>query len=105
MHKPNQPTQLRIPKRGTNLSVEVEGIIINARVKIESALKKTKSFDEKSATEILEFHAVLDIMEKGGLVGRTPEGKFYMTKKGQEKQIRGFSLKGPGKIVRFSRNK
>jgi|WetSurMetagenome_2_1015567.scaffolds.fasta_scaffold230013_1 hypothetical protein len=87
--------------------VESEGIIINARVKIESNLRKDKAFDEKSATDILEFGAVLDIMEKGGLVTKTNEGKYFMTKKGQGEQVRGFSLMGPGphKIVKFSRNK
>lgn len=87
--------------------VEAEGIIINARVKIESTLKKDKAFDKESATDILEFGAVLDIMQKGGLIEKTADGKYYMTKKGQNKQVRGFSLTGPGKhrIVRFSRNK
>jgi hypothetical protein len=87
--------------------VEAEGIIINARVKIETTLKKDKAFDKESATDILEFGAVLDIMQKAGLVEKTGEGKYYMTKKGQDSQIRGFSLIGPGKhkFVRFSRNK
>ncbi|NLF87568.1 hypothetical protein GX563_01955 [Candidatus Bathyarchaeota archaeon] len=87
--------------------IEAEGIIINARIKIESTLKKDKAFDKKSATNILEYSAVLDIMQKGGLVEKTADGKYYMTKKGQDKQIRGFSLTGPKKrkFVRFSRNK
>jgi hypothetical protein len=87
--------------------VEAEGIIINARVKIESTLKKDKAFDKESATDILEYNAVLDIMQKGGLVEKTADGRYYMTKKGQDKQIRGFSLTGvkKRKFVRFSRNK
>jgi len=96
------------PRAGNIMTeVEAEGIIINARVKIESTLKKDKAFDKESATSILEYGAVLDIMQKGGLVEKTAEGKYYMTKKGQDKQIRGFALSGPGKrkFVRFSRNK
>jgi len=87
--------------------IEAEGIIINARIKIESTLKKDKAFDKKSATNILEYSAVLDIMQKGGLIEKTADGKYYMTKKGQDKQIRGFSLTGlkKHKFVRFSRNK
>jgi hypothetical protein len=98
--------QHEYPKAG-NTMVEAEGIIINARVKIETALKKDKAFDKETATGILEYGAVLDIMQKGGLVEKTADGKYYMTKKGQDKQIRGFSLIEPKKrkFVRFSRNK
>jgi hypothetical protein len=88
------------------VEVEAAGIIINARVQIEASLKKNRAFDEKSATDLMEFEAVLAVMEKSGLIARTPDGKVFMTKKGQEKQIRGFSIKGPAhKIRKFSRNK
>ncbi len=86
--------------------VEAAGIITCSQVKIETALKKSKAFDENTATVFEDFEAVLELMERGGLIARTPEGKVFMTKKGQEKQIRGFSIKGPThKIRKFSRNK
>jgi DNA-directed RNA polymerase subunit RPC12/RpoP len=34
------------------------------------------------------FRAILDLMERGGLICRNCEGKIFMTKKGQEKQVR-----------------
>ena len=72
--------------------VEIQGIIVNARFKIEKALKQRKAFDENNAADAEEakvnFRGVLDLMEKNGLIGRTPEGKIFMTKQGREKQIR-----------------
>jgi hypothetical protein len=51
-------------------------------------------------------------MEKGGLIDRTFDGKIYLTPKGQEQQVKGFSVSqtnnvpsGSKKLVRFSRNK
>lgn len=85
--------------------VEAAGIIVNSRVKIENSLRKNKAFDANSAVALLQYGAVLDIMEQAGLITRTVDGKVYMTKKGQDEQIRGFSIKGPRKILRFSRNK
>lgn len=72
--------------------VESEGIIISSCCKIESALKEKKAYDKKSATDILEFGAVLDVMEKGGLIGKTQDGKYYITKKGKQKQLKGFKI-------------
>ncbi|MGD6851773.1 MAG: hypothetical protein ACQCN6_06930 [Candidatus Bathyarchaeia archaeon] len=87
-------------------TVEASGIIITTRIKIESELKKNKAFDEKSASTFEDFGAVLDIMERSGLIAKTADGKYFMTKKGQEQQIRGFSIKAPPyRIKRFSRNK
>jgi hypothetical protein len=95
------------------VEVESVGIIISTRYKIETALKERKAFDLKTATNAAEakinFNAVLEVMEKSGLIGKTPEGKIFMTQKGQEKQIRGFSINGKvptyEKIVKFSRNR
>ena len=74
--------------------VEIQGIIVNARFKIEKALKKRKAFDENTATDAEEakvnFKGVIDLMEKNGLIARTPDGKIFMTKQGQEKQIRDY---------------
>jgi hypothetical protein len=69
--------------------VKIQGIIINARSKIEKALKQRKAFDENTAADAEEakmnFKGVLDLMEKNGLIGRTSEGKIFMTKQGQKK--------------------
>jgi hypothetical protein len=72
--------------------VESEGIIIGSCCKIENTLKEKKAYDKKSATDILEFGAVLDIMEKGGLIAKTQDGKYYITKKGKQKQLKGFKI-------------
>jgi hypothetical protein len=72
--------------------VESEGIIISSCCKIETTLKEKKDYDKKSATDILEFGAVLDVMERGGLIGKTQDGKYYITKKGKQKQLKGFKI-------------
>jgi hypothetical protein len=100
-------------KLGVNSMMETEGIIVNSRFKIETALKERKAFNEQSAVNLeeakLNFVAVLDVMEKGGLIGKTPEGKIFMTPKGQAQQVRGFyvsnNFPADRKFVRFSRNK
>lgn len=75
--------------------LEIQGIIINARYKIEAALKERKAFDENSAADATEakvnFKGVLDLMERGGLIGRTVDGRVFMTKEGLEKQIRVYT--------------
>jgi len=93
--------------------METTSIITNSRFKIETALKERKAFDEQSAANLedakVNFVSILDVMEKSGLIGKTPEGKIFMTPKGQEQQIRGFSVSNnfpsDRKFVRFSRNK
>ncbi|MCW3982509.1 MAG: hypothetical protein NWE96_00770 [Candidatus Bathyarchaeota archaeon] len=92
--------------------LESRGIIASSRFKIETALKQRNAFDEKTAISIedakIGYRAVLDVMERSGLISMTPEGKVFMTKKGQEQQIRGFTISNDfpnKKFVRFSRNK
>ncbi|MGZ4850802.1 MAG: hypothetical protein ACXV2C_05420 [Candidatus Bathyarchaeia archaeon] len=93
--------------------METPETITNSQIKIETALKERKAFDEQSATKLEEleanFASVLDVMEKSGLIGKTPEGKIYMTLKGQEQKIKDFSVSNNlppvRKFVRFSRNK
>ena len=60
----------------------------------------------------INFSEILNVMEKSGLIGRTFEGKVFMTEKGQEQQIKGFTLtqtsntpSGSRRLIRFSRNK
>jgi hypothetical protein len=92
--------------------MEAAGIIANNRFQIENALKERKAFDEKNAADLaavnLDMTAILDVMEKGGLIAKTVEGKIFMTPKGQDEQIRGFKISNnfpDKKFIRFSRNK
>ncbi len=93
-----------------------EGIIISTRFRIETALKERNAFNVSSAADVKEarinFVEVLNIMEKGGLIDRTFDGKVFMTQKGLEQQVKGFSLtqtinppSGSRRLIRFSRNK
>ncbi len=76
-------------------------------------MKDKKAFNEKSAAAFeetkMDFKESLDIMEKSGLIGRTSEGRIFMTQKGQEQQLRGFLISNSSladrKFVRFSRKK
>jgi len=76
--------------------IEAAGIIISTRLKIEKALTERKAFDHKSATDAkeakIDIQPMLDLLERRCLIGRTAGGKIFMTKKGQDEQIRGFSI-------------
>jgi hypothetical protein len=91
--------------------MEFAGIIVSSRFSIESELKKKHAYDEQSALTVdncmRNFAAVIKIMEGSGLIGKTVDGKIYMTKKGKAQQLNGFSIKKipPHTIVKFSRNK
>ncbi len=93
--------------------VEAVCITTSTRFKIETVLKDKKAFNEKNAAAFeetkLDFKESLEIMEKSGLIGKTSEGRIFMTQKGQEQQLRGFlitnSFPADRKFVRFSRNK
>jgi hypothetical protein len=83
---------------------------VNLRLDIEGVLKEKRAFDEKTAADLavvnLDLIPVLDIMEKGGLIARTVEGKVYITSKGLEQSNRGFKVINSSqdkKFVRFSR--
>jgi hypothetical protein len=72
--------------------VESEGIIISSCCKIETTLKEKKPYGKKSATDILEFGAVLDVMEQGSLIGKNQDGKYFITKQGKQKQLKGLKI-------------
>ena len=76
--------------------IEAAGIIISTRLRIEKALTERKAFDNTSATDAkeakIDIQPMLDLLERRGLIGRTTEGKIFMTQKGQDEQIRGFSI-------------
>jgi hypothetical protein len=92
--------------------MQTNGILTGPQLTIELCLKKNKAFSATKAVELqatdLALAPALDIMEKSGLIALTPEGKVYMTSKGQEQSIRGFKVDNhfpDRKFVRFSRNK
>ncbi len=69
----------------------MSGIIICAQAKIKKELIEMEAFDENSAADAEEakinFKAILDLMEKNGLIEKTFGGRVFITKKGQENQI------------------
>jgi hypothetical protein len=73
------------------LSDIMSGIISYAQSKVQKELKDREAFDESSAADAEEakinFKAILDMMERNGLIVRTREGKIFITKRGREKQI------------------
>jgi hypothetical protein len=62
------------------VTVEVQGIIVNARFKIERALAEREAYDEGSAADLetaqVHFVGILDLMEQGGLIGKTAGAGF-----------------------------
>ena len=62
----------------------MSGTIICAQAKIEKELQDMEAFDENSAANAekakINFKAILDLMKKDGLIGRTFNGKIFMTK-------------------------
>jgi hypothetical protein len=70
--------------------VESEGIIISSCC--ENTLKEKKACDKKSLTDSIEFGAALDVMERDGLIGKTQDGKYFITKKGKQKQLKVFKI-------------
>ncbi len=62
---------------------ETVGIIIKADIDLGQAK--------------LDFQSALKVMEKGGLIGRTTNGEIYLTEKGKNQQLRGFSINGPSR--------
>ena len=90
--------------------MENTSVNVDLRLDIEGVLKEKRAFDEKTAADLaianLDMVPVLDIMEKGGLIARTVEGKVFLTSKGLEQSNRGFKISSSSqdrKFVRFSR--
>jgi hypothetical protein len=84
--------QLSLKRRPNEMIDNMSGIINLAKERIEKALKNKEAFDETTAVDAEEeqvnFRSVLDLMERSGLIGRTAEGKIFMTKKGLQKQTK-----------------
>jgi hypothetical protein len=91
--------------------MEAAGIVADTWLKIETELKEKKAFDKQSAinvdSEQIKWKSALQFMEEGGFIGKTADGKFYLTQKSNDKDLKGFSINiiPPHTVVRFSRNK
>jgi flavin-dependent dehydrogenase len=69
----------------------VAGMLYGARRKIEEILKEKQAFDEHTAIDpekekarAMKFKRVLELMEEGGLIRRTCDGRIYLTQKGRK---------------------
>jgi hypothetical protein len=65
--------------------------IVATRDGVVKVLRESKAFDESTAVDPEEaginYKRVLNLMEQGGLIGRTSEGKIYLTEKGRKKLL------------------
>jgi len=66
----------------------VAGILYGTRLKVERVLRERKAFDKNTAVDPEEaginYKHVLGLMEKGGLIEKTHDGKVYLTGKGSK---------------------
>lgn len=72
--------------------IEPQGILVNSEFKVITTLEKKKAYNEKSAAELMDVATLLDILEKSGIIGKTAGGKYFITKKGRQKQFKGFKI-------------
>lgn len=72
--------------------IEPQGILVNSEFKVITSLDKKKAYDKESATELLDVAELLSILERSGMIGKTAKGKYYITKKGRQKQYKGFKI-------------
>lgn len=60
------------------------------RKRIERILEKRRAFNENTAVNPEEaginYKRVLELMNRGGIIAKTPEGKIYLTEKGRKKE-------------------
>jgi hypothetical protein len=59
--------------------------MVGIKIKANADLDKAK----------IDFQSTLQIMEKDGIISRTPQGKICLTKKGEKQQCIDFSPKKP----------
>jgi len=65
------------------------GIAIAAlRKRVETVLEKRRAFNENTAVNPEEaginYKRILELMNRGGIIAKTPEGKIYLTEKGRK---------------------
>ena len=72
--------------------VEAQGILVNSEFKVVTSLDEKKAYSQKSAIEVNELEALMIILQKSGVLKKTQKGKYYVTKKGRQKQYKGFKI-------------
>jgi hypothetical protein len=70
---------------------EFQGILVNSDFKVETKQAKKKAAVE-TGIEPIELDAVLDILQKSGIIAKTDNGKYCITKKARQKQLKGFKI-------------
>jgi predicted transcriptional regulator len=70
---------------------EFQGILVNSDFKVEIKQTKKKATVE-TGIEAVELDEVLDILQKSGIIVKTENGKYCITKKARQKQLKGFKI-------------
>jgi predicted transcriptional regulator len=72
---------------------EFQGILVNSDFKaITKQEKKKTTAMETVGVEGLELDLVIDILLKSGVITKTKNGKYRVTKKARQKQLKGFKI-------------
>lgn len=71
---------------------EFQGILVNSDFKAITKQEKKKAAPETVGVEGLELDLVLDILLKSGIIVKTKNGKYRVTKKTRQKQLKGFKI-------------
>jgi hypothetical protein len=69
---------------------EFQGILVNSDFKVET--KQTKKKATIEGIEAVELDEVLNILTKSGIIAKTENGKYCITKKARQKQLKGFKI-------------
>ena len=72
--------------------IEPQGIIVNSEFKASCSINEKNACNRQTAAESLKLQETLDIMLRSGAIGKTSGGKYYVTKKGRQKQLKGFKI-------------
>lgn len=70
---------------------EFQGILVNSDFKVATKQTKKKATTE-TGIEAVELDEVLDILQKSGIIAKTENGKYCITKKARQKQLKGFKI-------------
>jgi hypothetical protein len=72
---------------------EFQGILVNSDFKVVTKQEKKKAVAiETVGVEGLELDLVLDILLRSGVIVKTKNGKYRVTKKTRQKQLKGFKI-------------
>jgi hypothetical protein len=71
---------------------EFQGILVNSDFKAVTKQEKKKAAPETVGVEGLELDLVLDILLNSGVIAKTKNGKYRVTNKARQKQLKGFKI-------------